>query len=400
MLERPLFPAILPTYNRSTIAFEKGEGAYLFATDGKRYLNFASGIAVTALGHSHPHLVKALIEQGQKLWHCSNIFTIPGQERMAQRMVAASFADSVFFCNSGAEAVECAVKIARKYQHETGHPEKYRIICMNNAFHGRTLTTIFAGGQEKHTKGFGPEVPGFDHVAFGNMNELRAKITPETGGIMVEPIQGEGGIAAASSDYMRALRQVADEYGLLLIFDEVQCGMGRTGKLFAHEWSGVTPDICATAKGIGGGFPLGACLATEKAAKGMTAGTHGSTYGGNPLAMAVGNAVLDVVLAPGFLENVVKMGGYLRHRMEKLIAARGNIFVEPRGQGLLAGLRCADKVNSVDMVARLREAGLLTVGAGQNVVRLAPPLIVAEQHIDEAMAILDQVAATWKMAAE
>jgi acetylornithine/N-succinyldiaminopimelate aminotransferase len=392
-LEGAVIPALMPVYNRCNIAFERGEGAYLYATDGRRFLDFACGIAVTGLGHSHPHLVKALVEQGQKLWHCSNIFQIPGQQRLAERLVARSFADTAFFCNSGAEALEGGIKLVRKYQHETGHPERYRIICFNNAFHGRTLATIAAGGQEKHLKGFEPAVDGFDHVAFGNLNEVRNAITEKTAGILVEPVQGEGGVAAASADFMRGLRAVCDEYGLLLHLDEVQCGMGRTGKLFAHEWSGIKPDVLSTAKALGGGFPVGAILATEKAAVGMTAGSHGSTFGGNPLAMAVANAVLDVMFADGFFERVAAVGDRLTRRLEQFIAGHRRVFTDLRGMGLLRGLKCADGVTNSDMVARLRDNGLLTVGAGDNVVRLVPPLIVEDHHIDEAMAILEKTAA-------
>ena len=393
-----MIPALLPTYKRCDIAFERGEGAYLFSTDGRRYLDFASGIAVTALGHAHPHLVEALIEQGRKLWHCSNIFRIPEQERLAERLVAHTFADTVFFGNSGAEAMECGIKMIRKYHDATGNPERYRIICATNAFHGRTLTTIFAGGQAKLVDGFGPPVGGFDHVAFGNLNELRAAITAETGGILVEPVQGEGGIRPASPDYLRGLRQVADEYGLVLMYDEIQCGMGRSGRLFAHEWAdAAAPDIMAVAKGIGGGFPLGACLASEKAAQGMTLGTHGSTYGGNPLAMAVGNAVLDVVLADGFLETVRARAESLRGRLETVVRAHPEIVAEVRGLGLMLGLQCV--VPNLDLLERLRGAGLLTVGAGDNVVRFLPPLIVEESHIDEAATILERVCAGWEAAA-
>lgn len=385
----------MPTYARCDIAFERGEGPWLFATDGRRFLDFASGIAVTSLGHNHPHLVKALTEQAGKIWHCSNIFQIPGQEKLAERLVANSFADTVFFSNSGAEAVECGIKMIRKYHHDSGHPEKYRIICANQSFHGRTLTTIFAAGQEKLTKGFGPEVPGFDHVAFGNLNELRAAITPETGGILVEPIQGEGGYKSAPEGYLKGLRAVCEEFGLLLMFDEVQCGMGRSGHLFAYEEEGVGPDIMALAKGIGGGFPIGACLATEEAAKGMVVGSHGSTYGGNPLAMAVGNAVLDVMLADGFLEHVNKMADRLETRLAELMAAHPDVFIERRGRGLMRGLRCAEGVVNADMVARLRDAGLLTVGAGDNVVRMAPPLIIEAGQIDEGAKIMGEVAGAW-----
>jgi acetylornithine/N-succinyldiaminopimelate aminotransferase len=392
-----VIPAVMPTYQRAEIAFERGEGAYLFATDGRRYLDFASGIAVTGLGHSHPHLVAALTEQAKKVWHLSNLYQIPGQQRLAERLVSASFADSVFFCNSGAEAIECGLKMTRKYHDGNGTPERYRVITVEGAFHGRTLATIAAGGQEKHLKGFDPIVDGFDKVAFGNMNELRAAITGETAAILIEPVQGEGGMRPASAEYLRALRQVADEFGLLLFCDEVQSGMGRTGKLFAHEWAGIEPDIVATAKGIGGGFPMGACLAKEKVANALVAGSHGSTFGGGPLAVACGNAVLDILLADGFLANVERMGRLLRARLEALVKRHPAILVDVRGMGLMLGLKCA--VPNTDMVNRLREAGLLTVGAGDNAVRVLPPLIVEESHVEEALAILDKVCAAWPAAA-
>ncbi len=387
-----MIPALMPTYNRSKIAFERGEGAYLYATDGRRYLDFASGIAVTGLGHAHPHLVKALVEQGGKLWHCSNLYEIPGQQRLAERLVANSFADTVFFCNSGAEAFEGGMKLVRKYHDDTGHPERYRLICFRNGFHGRTLAAIAAGGQEKHLQGFAPVVDGFDHVAYENLNEVRNAITGETAGILVEPVQGEGGMRAAKPEFLKGLREVCDEFGLLLFMDEVQCGMGRTGKLFAHEWSGVKPDVLATAKALGGGFPIGAILASEKAAVGMTAGTHGSTFGGNPLAMAVANAVLDIMLADGFFEGVARKGAQLGARLEKLVKSHPRVFAELRGMGLMRGLKCADGIASGDMVAKLRENGLLTVGAGENVVRILPPLIIEDAHIEEAAAILDKTA--------
>jgi acetylornithine/N-succinyldiaminopimelate aminotransferase len=387
----------MPTYQRAEIAFERGEGAYLFATDGRRYLDFASGIAVTGLGHSHPHLVAALTDQAKKVWHLSNLYQIPGQQRLAERLVAASFADSVFFCNSGAEAIECGLKMTRKYHDENGTSERYRIITVEGAFHGRTLATIAAGGQEKHLKGFDPIVDGFDKVAFGNLNELRAAITGETAAILIEPVQGEGGMRAASVEYLRALRQVADEFGLLLFCDEVQSGMGRTGKLFAHEWAGIEPDIVATAKAIGGGFPMGACLAKEKAAKALTAGSHGSTFGGGPLAMACANAVLDVMLADGFFANVERMGRLLRTRLEALVKRHPSIFTDVRGAGLMLGLKCV--VPNTEMVNNLRAAGLLTVGAGDNTVRVLPPLIIEESHVEEALAILDKVASAWPAAA-
>ena len=382
-----MIAAVMPTYARADLAFERGEGAYLFTAEGARYLDFCAGIAVDCLGHAHPRLVQALTAQAQKLWHTSNVFRIPGQERLAERLVAHTFADTAFFCNSGAEAVECGVKTARVYFDSIGAPERYRVICAENAFHGRTLATIAAGGQEKLLKGFEPTVDGFDHVGFGNLNETRAAITDKTAAILIEPVQGEGGILPAQEDYLHGLREIADEYGLLLFFDEVQCGMGRTGKLFAHEWVGVTPDIMAVAKGIGGGFPVGACLATEKAAKGMVAGSHGSTYGGNPLAMAVANAVLDVMLEPGFMERVQKMGASLTAKLETVVAKHPKMLKGVRGRGLMIGLMCHD--DPKPLVTKLRENKLLTVGAGNNVVRLLPPLIIGEGHIDEAVAIID-----------
>jgi acetylornithine/N-succinyldiaminopimelate aminotransferase len=393
-----VIPAVMPTYQRADLSFERGEGAYLFDADGRRYLDFASGIAVTGLGHAHPHLVKALTEQAGKVWHLSNLYRVPGQERLAERLIAASFADSVFFCNSGAEAIECGLKMTRKYHDENGAPERYRVITVEGAFHGRTLATIAAGGQEKHLKGFDPIVDGFDKVAFGNLNELRAAITGKTAAILIEPVQGEGGMRAATADYLQALRAVADEFGLLLFCDEVQSGMGRTGKLFAHEWAGIEPDIVATAKGIGGGFPMGACLAKEKVAKALTAGSHGSTFGGGPLAMACGNAVLDILLADGFLANVERMGRVLRARLEALVKRHPGVLVDVRGAGLMLGIKCA--VPNTEMVNRLRAAGLLTVGAGENVVRILPPLIIGESHVDGALKILDEVCSGWRKSAD
>lgn len=386
-----MIPAVLPTYAPADLAFERGEGVYLFDADGRQYLDFASGIGVDALGHAHPRLVGVLQEQAAKLWHCANLYRIPDQERMAERLVAASFADSVFFCNSGAEAVECGLKMARRYHHANGAPERYRILGFEGAFHGRTLATIAAGGQAKHLEGFGPPMDGFDHVPFQNINALRAAIGPETAAILVEPVQGESGIRAIDAENLQRLRQTADEFGLLLFFDEVQCGMGRTGKLFAHEWAGVTPDILATAKGLGGGFPVGACLANERAAAAMTPGSHGSTFGGNPLAMAVANAVLDVLLEEGFLAHVQAMGNALKARLEEIVAAAPNVFTEVRSAGLMLGLKAVPPCR--DLVERLRREGLLTVAAGDNVVRMLPPLIIEEAHVEEAAGLLARVAA-------
>jgi len=388
-----MIPAVMPTYARSELAFERGEGAYLITADGERYLDFAAGIAVNSLGHSHPHLVETLIEQGKKLWHTSNLYQIPEQTRLAERLVANTFADTVFFGNSGAEAGELAIKIVRKYHDDTGHPERYRIIGCQGAFHGRTLATLAAAGNEKYLKGYAPTVDGFDNVAFGNLNELRAAITPETAAIMVEPVQGEGGVRPGSLDYLKGLRAVADEFGLLLVFDEVQCGMGRTGKLFAHEWAGVTPDVMMVAKGLGGGFPVGAVLATEQAVQGFAPGAHGSTFGGNPLAMAVSNAVLDVMLAPGFMEGVDKNARLLWTKLEDLVARHPTVLAEVRGAGLILGLKCV--VPNTEMVDKLRKQKLLTVGAGDNVVRLVPPLTIGPAEIDQAVAAIDAACRTW-----
>ena len=377
----------MPTYGRADVAFERGEGAYLFDTEGRRYLDFGSGIAVTALGHAHPALVRALTGQASKLWHTSNLYNIPGQQRLAERLVANTFADTVFFGNSGAEAVECSIKVARKYHSAAGDPERFRIVTFEGAFHGRTLATLAAGRQEKHLAGFGPVVDGFDQVPFGDLQALRAAITSETAAILVEPIQGESGIRVLPEGFLAALRKIADDKGILLMFDEIQCGMGRTGRLFAHEWSGVTPDVMAVAKALGGGFPIGACLATEKAATGMTAGTHGSTFGGNPLAAAVANAVLDEMLADGFLANVEAVGARLRAGLDRLAQKHGNKIAEVRGQGLMLGLRCHG--DNMPLIKALLDKGLLTVVAGDQVVRLMPPLIIGDEQVDEALSILD-----------
>ena len=382
--------AVMPTYARTDVVFDHGQGAMLYTADGRSFLDFGAGVAVNALGHAHPHLVQALKAQVEKVWHTSNLYRVAGQEKAAQRLIAHSFADTVFFCNSGAEAVECSLKIARRYHQAQGAKDKYRVITARGAFHGRTLATISAGGQEKHVDGFAPNVEGFDHVAFGNLNEARAAITPQTAAVIVEPIQGEGGIVTSSPEYLKGLRAMADEFGLLLIFDEVQTGFGRTGKLFAHEWAGVTPDVMALAKGLGGGFPVGACLASERAAKYMTAGTHGSTFGGNPLAMAAANAVLDVMLEPGFMEHVQKVSAYLWGKLTPLVAKHSTVFETVRGKGLMIGLKC--RVPNGEVVARFMNEGLLSVGAGDNVVRLVPPLIITEAEVDAAIGMIDRAA--------
>nr|WP_274382695.1 aspartate aminotransferase family protein [Methylorubrum extorquens] len=381
---------MLPTYARAPIAFERGEGAWLVAEDGDRYLDFGAGIAVNALGHAHPHLVEALTTQAQKLWHTSNLFQIPEGERLGQRLVDATFADVAFFANSGAEANEAAIKMARKYHAAGGHPERYRIITFEGAFHGRTLATIAAGGQQKYIEGFGPKVEGFDQVPVGDFAALEAVIGPETAALMIEPIQGEGGLRVIPGETLRRLRALCEAHGLLLIMDEVQTGVGRTGKFFAHEWSGVTPDIMSAAKGIGGGFPLGVCLATAEAARGMTAGTHGTTFGGNPLAMAVGNAVLDVVLGDGFLAHVERMDLLLTQKLAGLIDRHPHVFAELRGQGLMRGLKLNLPNTAFTAAARARH--LLVIPAGDNVVRLLPPLIVGETEVDEAVARLEAAA--------
>lgn len=383
-----MISAVLPTYARADISFERGEGVRLFTADGRRYLDFGAGIAVNALGHAHPHLVAALKRQAEKLWHCSNIYRVDGQEKVAARLVANSFADTMFFCNSGAEAIEGAIKMMRHYHYAAGRPERNRIITAVDSFHGRTIATISAAGQEKLVKGFAPLLDGFDRVPFGDLDAVRAAITPATAGILVEPIQGESGVQAAPRGYLAGLRRLADEHGILLALDEVQTGNGRTGKLYAHEWDGITPDIMATAKGLGGGFPLGAFMATEKAAQGMTAGTHGSTFGGNPLAMAVADAVLDVLLSDGFLDHVTAMGAVLTQTLDALVAKHPDKIEERRGLGLMQGLKC--RVSNADLQAALMKKGLLLIGAGNNVLRILPPLIVTAPDIAEAGRILDE----------
>lgn len=383
---------VLPTYARAPIALDRGEGPYVVSTEGRRYLDFGAGIAVNALGHAHPVLVKALTEQANRLWHTSNLYRIPGQETLAEKLVAKSFADTVFFTNSGAEALECSIKMARKYHSARGEPNRFRIITFEGAFHGRTLATIAAGGQKKYLDGFGPKVEGFDQVPFCDLAQVKAAIGPDTAAILIEPVQGEGGIRVLPAETLRALRALCDEHGLLLMLDEVQSGMGRTGKLFAHEWTGVEPDIMAIAKALGGGFPVGACLATEKAAAGMTAGTHGSTFGGNPLAMAVGNAVVDVISDPAFLAHVNKIANYLKQQLHMVLDRNGDVLEEVRGTGLMMGLKC--KVPNGELVDAMRERGLLAVGAGDNVVRILPPLIINEDHVREAVAILNDACAS------
>ncbi|KZX94838.1 MULTISPECIES: aspartate aminotransferase family protein [unclassified Sulfitobacter] len=385
-----MIPSVLPTYNRAPLTFVKGEGTWLIEADGRRFLDLGAGIAVNALGHAHPALVKALTDQAQALWHTSNLYHIPQQEALADRLVAETFADTAFFCNSGTEACELAVKMARKYFYEAGQPERVEIITFSGSFHGRSSAGIAAAGSEKMTKGFGPLLPGFVHLDLGDSDALEAAITDKTAAIMVEPVQGEGGIRAVPDAELQQMRALCDQHGLLLIMDEVQCGVGRTGRLFAHEWAGVTPDIMMVAKGIGGGFPLGAVLATEKAASGMTAGTHGSTYGGNPLGCAVGCAVLDVVADAGFLAEVNRKAGLMRQRLEGLVAEHPGVFEEVRGAGLMLGLKC--KVANADVVAAGYANELITVPAADNVIRLLPPLTISDDEIAEAVTRLDAIA--------
>ena len=381
--------AVYPTYARLDIRFERGEGPYLYADDGRKFLDFGSGVAVTSLGHCHPKLVAALTEQAGKVWHTSNLYRIDQQERLAKRLVENSFADLVFFNNSGAEAMEAAIKTARKYHAHNGHPERYRLITFEGSFHGRTLATIAASGSKKLMDGFGPPVQGFDTVEFGDLEAVKSAITDETAGIVVEPVQGEGGIHPSPYGFLAGLREIADENGLLLVYDEIQCGMGRTGKLFAHEWSGITPDIMALAKALGGGFPIGACLATKEAAAGMTVGTHGSTFGGNPLACAVGNAVLDVMLEPGFMEHVQKMSNLLRQGLAMIAERHPKIVEDVRGEGLMLGIK--PKVPNTKFIETGIAKGLVTIGAGDNVVRVLPPLIIEREHIRDAVDLLDAV---------
>ena len=379
---------LLPTYARVDVAFERGEGAWLFTAEGERYLDFTAGVAVNALGHAHPHLVKALTEQAQKVWHVSNLYRIPEGEKLADRLCAASFADTVFFQNSGAEALECTIKMARKYQSASGKPERYRIITFEGAFHGRTLATIAAAGNKKYLDGFGPPMDGFDNIPFNDLDAAKRAIGPATAAILIEPIQGEGGVRVASPTFLRGLRQLCDQHHLLLVFDEVQTGIARTGEMFAYQRSGVAPDVMALAKALGGGFPIGACLATAEASKGMTVGSHGSTFGGNPLAMAVANAVLDVVTADGFIERMRKNALLLKQRLAELKDRHSSVIAEVRGEGLLIGLRMIPQAS--EMIDELLTEKMITVAAGDNVVRLVPPLIIGEKEIAEAVKCIDQ----------
>jgi acetylornithine/N-succinyldiaminopimelate aminotransferase len=385
-----MFPPLMPTYAREDLAFHHGQGAWLVAEDGRRFLDFGAGIATSSLGHGHPHLVTAIAEQAARVMHVSNLYRVPGAERLAERLVAATFADSVFFCNSGAEANEGAVKMIRRTMAATGQPERTRMICFNGAFHGRTLAMLSATGNAKYLNGFGPPVDGFDHVPFGNMNAVRDAITPQTAGILVEPIQGEGGVRVAPEHFLRDLRRACDEWGLLLALDEVQCGMGRTGTLFAYQQSGIEPDVLTAAKGIAGGFPMGAILAREAVAKHLTPGSHGTTFGGNPLAAAAANAVLDVVLADGFLDSVQLRAARLRAGLEHLVQDWPGVFEGVRGQGLMLGLECG--LPNTEVQKACVAEGLLTVAAGENVLRLVPPLVVTDTDIEEGLARLGRAA--------
>ena len=385
-----MIASVLPTYARAPLNFVSGQGSWLTEADGRRFLDLGAGIAVNALGHAHPDLVAALTDQAQKLWHVSNLYQIPQQQLLADKLVAATFADTVFFTNSGTESCELAVKMARKYWFDQDQPNRTEIITFNGSFHGRSSAGIAAAGSEKMTKGFGPLLPGFVHVDWADHDAIQAAITENTAAILIEPVQGEGGIRPVPTQCLVGLRELCDEHGILLIFDEVQCGMGRTGKLFAHEWSGITPDIMMVAKGIGGGFPLGAVLATETAASGMTAGTHGSTYGGNPLACAVGNAVMDIVNTAQFLDAVNARAGTFRQALQSLIDTNPDIFESQRGMGLMIGLKC--RAPNIDVVNACYKQGLLTVPGGDNVLRLLPPLNIDETDIRTAIGLLDAAA--------
>lgn len=384
--------SLFKTYNRAPVSFPTGQGCWLNGSDGRRYLDMGSGIAVTSCGHQHPHLVAKLQEAAAGVWHTSNLYEIPEQTRLAERLVAATFADRVFFCNSGAEANEAAIKTARRYHFVNGRPERWRIITMAGAFHGRTLGTIAAGGSPKYLEGFGEPLTGFDQVPFGDVEALKAAITPETAAIHIEPLQGEGGIRTMDRAKMRAIRQIADDAGILLSLDEVQTGMGRLGTLFAYEEAGIKPDILASAKGLGGGFPIGACLATEEAAAGMVPGTHGTTFGGNALACAVGNAVLDVILGEGFLEEVRRKGLLAKQLLAGVVDSHPTIYKAVRGDGLMLGVECVAPVG--DVTAAARDIGLLVIPAGENVARLLPPLVVTDEDLREAARFLEEAAVT------
>jgi acetylornithine/N-succinyldiaminopimelate aminotransferase len=390
--EKTVTSHLLPTYARVDVAFERGEGAWLVSTTGERYLDFSSGVAVNVVGHAHPQLLAALAEQAKKVWHVSNLYRVPEAERLAERLCAISFADLAFFCNSGAEAMECCIKVARKHHHAAGRPERFRIVTFEGAFHGRTLATLAAGGSKKYLEGFGPVAEGFDQVPFGDLEAVKRAIGPTTAAILIEPTMGEGGVRIVPNQFLQSLRALCDQHGLLLVFDEVQTGVGRTGHFFAYERSGVTPDILGLAKGLGGGFPVGACLATADAGKGMTAGTHGSTFGGNPLAMAVANAVLDILLAPGFLEDVRKKALLFKQRLAEIQDRHPDVVAEIRADGLLLGVRTT--VPNSELVDALRAEHVLAVAAGDNVVRLLPPLVISEREIGEGIDRLDRAAAT------
>lgn len=394
-----MIPSVLPTYARAKLNFSRGEGSWLLTDDGGRYLDLGAGIAVNALGHANPDLIGALTAQANKLWHVSNLYEIPGQQKLADKLVNTSFADTVFFTNSGTESAELAIKMARKYHYDRGDEDRIEIITFSGCFHGRSTGAIAASGAEKMVKGFGPLMPGFVHLPFGDHDALTAAVSDKTAAILIEPVQGEGGIRTVPDQCLKGLRDLCDEHGILLVFDEVQCGMGRTGKLWAHEWAGVSPDILMSAKGIGGGFPLGAVLATEEAASGMTLGTHGSTYGGNPLAMAVGSKVMDIVADPAFLDAVNVKAGRLRQKLEGLVASHPDVFETVRGSGMMLGVKCTDKVTAADVVAAGYSAGVITVPAADNVVRLLPALNIKDDDIDEGITRLDEAAGAVKVTA-
>ena len=394
-----MFPALLPTYNRTDVAFVRGEGSYLFAEDGKRYLDFGAGIAVAAFGHANPRLVKALTEQAGKLWHTSNLYRVPGQESLSKKLVANTFADTCFFVNSGTEAIELAIKMARRYQFVSGHPERFHIISFAGAFHGRTYAAINAGGNEKYLEGFGPRMPGFDQVTLKgdlatDLDAVKKLVGAQTAAIIIEPLQGEGGVRVISPDFLKALRKLCNDNGLLLIFDEIQTGLGRTGKFFAYDWLGFEPDIMTVAKALGGGFPVGAVLATAEAGKGMTVGTHGTTYGGNPLGMAVGNEAIDMILEPGFLEHVNRIAGYFQQQLGALVASHPDVFESVRGQGLMLGLKM--KTDAAAFIQAARANGLIVLPAGDNVVRLLPPLTLTEEEAREGLNLLNKTASEFE----